>query len=42
VGPAVTLGTYANARSNGGGGYYITFGPVIYGTILLFRSLSRN
>jgi hypothetical protein len=42
VGLAITLGTYANARSNGGGGYYITFGPVIYGAILLFRSLRQN
>jgi len=41
VGVAITVGTYANASENGGG-YYITFGPVIYGTILLFRSLRRD
>jgi len=42
VGIAITVGTYANARSNGGGGYYITFGPIIWGAILLFKSLREN
>lgn len=42
VGIAVTVGTYANAKSNGGGGYYITFGPVIWGTVLLVKSLRRD
>jgi hypothetical protein len=42
IGLAISIGTYANASSNGGGSYFITWGPVLYGTILLVRSLRRS
>jgi hypothetical protein len=40
-GLAVTLVTYSMADSNGGGTYFVAWGPMVYGIIKLFQGLNR-
>lgn len=41
-GLVITVGTFLYASSNGGGSYFITWGPMLYGGIKMFKGYAKK